>query len=323
MLSSDPSLAQPPLWAEGYWVQSSGSLSLSRVKMGGSIRVQADATLNVSGCVVPNPHSLILQGGQIRITDASQLIGSGMVVFGSSVESFTVQNASVHMRAEVLAGATVGAIVLMSSEFQYYGYWAAAQNQTGATNIEALRITLDEARSASVGLPAGTLLGTIASEDDTALNCARSGWQGWECLDDIDECLDENAGCHQVCANTPGSHQCECNSGYRLITGRWVHVHNKQAVAVCSAGEAYLTEVACVVYCSATQCEDIDECAMQFCAEAPPVQRDCRTWVDVNLTNLPPTAFPRCQHFCTNFEGTFQCSCDPGLIAAEDDAYSW
>ena len=208
------------MWAEGYWVQSGGSLSLSRLTMGGSIRVQADAALNLSACVVPGAHSLVLEGGQIRISDASQLIGAGMVEFGTSVESFSVLNSTVYLQAEVQAGATVGMIVLMSTEFQNYGYWAAALNETGARSIEDLRITMDEARSDSVGLPAGTLLGTIASEADTALNCARSGWQGWECLDDIDECLDENAGCHQVCANTPGSHHCECDSGYKLITGR-------------------------------------------------------------------------------------------------------
>ena len=33
---------------------------------------------------------------------------------------------------------------------------------------------------------------------------------------DIDECADDNGGCHHDCINTPGSHICECDPGYEL-----------------------------------------------------------------------------------------------------------
>ena len=33
---------------------------------------------------------------------------------------------------------------------------------------------------------------------------------------DINECSDENGGCSQICTNTEGSFNCECNSGYLL-----------------------------------------------------------------------------------------------------------
>ena len=30
------------------------------------------------------------------------------------------------------------------------------------------------------------------------------------------ECDNNNGGCNQVCINKPGSHECECHSGYEL-----------------------------------------------------------------------------------------------------------
>ena len=37
---------------------------------------------------------------------------------------------------------------------------------------------------------------------------------------DINECLDYNLHkCDQNCTNTPGSHQCSCLPGYRLVNG--------------------------------------------------------------------------------------------------------
>ena len=33
---------------------------------------------------------------------------------------------------------------------------------------------------------------------------------------DINECLDDNAGCQHVCDNIPGSYLCSCNDGFML-----------------------------------------------------------------------------------------------------------
>jgi len=33
---------------------------------------------------------------------------------------------------------------------------------------------------------------------------------------DINECLDNNAGCNQICENTNGSYYCSCNSGFEM-----------------------------------------------------------------------------------------------------------
>ena len=33
---------------------------------------------------------------------------------------------------------------------------------------------------------------------------------------DVNECLDNNAGCAQGCINTDGTYKCICNSGFNL-----------------------------------------------------------------------------------------------------------
>ena len=33
---------------------------------------------------------------------------------------------------------------------------------------------------------------------------------------DVDECIDSNGGCAQICNNTVGSFTCRCNEGYLL-----------------------------------------------------------------------------------------------------------
>ena len=35
---------------------------------------------------------------------------------------------------------------------------------------------------------------------------------------DINECSTNNGGCQQRCINTDGTHHCDCNSGYRLLS---------------------------------------------------------------------------------------------------------
>jgi hypothetical protein len=42
------------------------------------------------------------------------------------------------------------------------------------------------------------------------------GCQKQSCQD-VNECLDNNGGCHQKCLNTPGNFQCMCNVGFELF----------------------------------------------------------------------------------------------------------
>lgn len=252
------------------------------------MRVQADASLNISRCIFSGPHSLYMDGGHIRISDFSELKAlDGVVVLGG-IDSFSVLNSTVHMDATIADGGPAGAsIVLSGSEFQRWSSWAQSTASASTRQFADLTITLEEALSESAGLPAGTIVGTV-SENDVAITCTRTGWTGSMCLEDIDECVDEeneNGGCHQVCVNTPGSYHCECSDGYRLVSG------------------------------SESQCEDIDECELQGCAPGN-LARDCR------VENVTTLEINRCEHFCTNFEGTFQCSCDPGLSLKGVDPYS-
>ena len=41
-----------------------------------------------------------------------------------------------------------------------------------------------------------------------------------EIILDINECTMNNGGCAQLCTNTPGSYQCNCNNGYTLNLDR-------------------------------------------------------------------------------------------------------
>ena len=44
-------------------------------------------------------------------------------------------------------------------------------------------------------------------------------------------------------------------------------------------------------------------------------KRDCRADIPPNATDI---LTPRCEQWCTNYEGTFQCSCDEGLAIDSD-----
>lgn len=47
-------------------------------------------------------------------------------------------------------------------------------------------------------------------------------------LADIDECLESNGGCAEICNNLPGTHECACRKGYQLkesdgsCEGEWI-----------------------------------------------------------------------------------------------------
>ena len=34
---------------------------------------------------------------------------------------------------------------------------------------------------------------------------------------DVNECFIDNGNCGHTCINTPGSHHCNCDNGYKLI----------------------------------------------------------------------------------------------------------
>lgn len=42
---------------------------------------------------------------------------------------------------------------------------------------------------------------------------------------DVDECLDNNGGCQQVCVNTMGSYECQCTEGFFLSDNQHTCIH--------------------------------------------------------------------------------------------------
>lgn len=42
---------------------------------------------------------------------------------------------------------------------------------------------------------------------------------------DVDECLDNNGGCQQVCVNTMGSYECQCTHGFFLSDNQHTCIH--------------------------------------------------------------------------------------------------
>ncbi|XP_028649680.1 neurogenic locus protein delta-like [Erpetoichthys calabaricus] len=67
----------------------------------------------------------------------------------------------------------------------------------------------------------------------TPNHCAcNSGWTGPQCNQDINECLDNNGQCQQICINVPGSYMCECNNGYvPSPTNQWSCTENINQVS--------------------------------------------------------------------------------------------
>ncbi|OWK00463.1 PROS1 [Cervus elaphus hippelaphus] len=133
----------------------------------------------------------------------------------------------------------------------------------------------------------------------------KSGWQGEKCESDINECKDPanvNAGCSQICVNTPGSYHCSCKNGFVMLS-------NKK------------------------DCKDVDECVLKpsicgtaVCKNIPgdfececaegykynPVSKSCDD-VDECSENL-------CAQLCVNYPGGYSCYCDgkKGFKLAQD-----
>ena len=290
ILSGAPGMQPPPTWGGGYRVMGNGSLSLRSLTLGGNVTVEADGVFNVSHAVSRFGMQL---SGRTVITNCL-LLGAAPIEL-TAAAFVSIHNATVHTPAAGLVDGR-GQAALTSSSMMFWASWLSATEHASPIfghRYAHVTILLDGDRAPQASLPIGTVLGHV-TENSGQAECALPGWEGVECLDDIDECLPDNGGCEHDCINTPGSFHCGCRDGYAFISG------------------------------SLTHCEDINECDRQWCAPGP-VVRDCRTVVDPevgldpnatesNATNLVPPDGPRCEFFCTNFEGTFQCSCVDGLM---------
>ncbi|XP_033096564.1 uncharacterized protein LOC117100841 [Anneissia japonica] len=128
--------------------------------------------------------------------------------------------------------------------------------------------------------------GTCVSSPNTC-SC-HVGFEGPQC-NDINECTNNNGGCHQLCINTEGSYDCDCFMGYDEVDG-----HCKAlCVPDCGVGGTCISSnnCSCLSGFEGQQCEDVNEC-------------------------LDGTS--GCTQLCTNTDGSFTCDCYKGWTLNPD-----
>ncbi|XP_031549075.1 uncharacterized protein LOC116286652 [Actinia tenebrosa] len=141
-----------------------------------------------------------------------------------------------------------------------------------------------------------------------------SGWSGYMCERDVNECYQSNGNCQHVCTNTPGSYVCGCRKGYipdEVSKNMCIDLDEcanfKEPRCECANG---LTPKTCGAGCMntignyrcscgkgyrlihSTLCADIDECLS-------PVTNNCK-------------------QRCYNTLGSYSCDCMRGLRLSED-----
>uniref|UniRef100_A0A3B5L0J9 Signal peptide, CUB and EGF-like domain-containing protein 1 n=1 Tax=Xiphophorus couchianus TaxID=32473 RepID=A0A3B5L0J9_9TELE len=156
---------------------------------------------------------------------------------------------------------------------------------------------------------------------------------------DVDECLDNNGGCQQVCVNTMGSYECQCKDGFFLSDNQHTCIHRSdESCAVNNGGcDRTCKDTATGVRCSCPvgftlqpdgkTCKDIDECEENnggcdhfcrntvgsfecSCQKGYKLLTDERTCKDIDECSFERT----CDHTCINYPGSFECLCNKGYI---------
>ena len=217
-----------PSWAPSYNVTAGGALSLAFFTTGGPILLEEGAiALNLTDCAVR--FRVQLRGGVVFIA-RSTIDDNVQMLF--SMGALDIVNTTMH------AGPTFGAdmsgafVTISSSELWHWPEWQAGlgfsnSSTTAPAIISDVIVTLD------VDLPDGRLAGILLGQLDTCgpgeceagttfVYACAAGFEGSDCLTDIDECAGPsavtgeptNGGCGHECVNTPGSYHCECFPGY-------------------------------------------------------------------------------------------------------------
>ncbi|KAK0067662.1 fibrillin-3, partial [Biomphalaria pfeifferi] len=142
------------------------------------------------------------------------------------------------------------------------------------------------------------------------------GWTGTNCDTDSDECTLASNNCtlankpHWVCFNTPGSYDCDCDTGYKNNNGNCTG--KSQAVTY-----IYLDECAAASTNKCSQnCTNTDGSFQCSCRSGYALKADGLTCQDVNECDLKTST---CQEVCVNTDGGFTCSCYPGREVLDTD----
>ena len=110
---------------------------------------------------------------------------------------------------------------------------------------------------------------------------------------DINECLDANGGCQQMCSNFPGSYSCSCNNGFILNEDN----HN------CSG---MLLNVCMHIHC-----------VYKLKASCLTLMFVFAYFVDVQECR---DGLHNCEHICIELDGDFECACNSGFTLESDNA---
>uniref|UniRef100_H2ZJD7 Fibrillin 2b n=1 Tax=Ciona savignyi TaxID=51511 RepID=H2ZJD7_CIOSA len=166
-----------------------------------------------------------------------------------------------------------------------------------------------------------------------------------DCVD-IDECLDNNGGCHMGCTNTIGSYECSCDDGFVLAFDGHTCADRDECMEQmnrCDGGTCENTDGAfrCVCFdgfmatADLQFCEDIDECAMNAnvcmhgkchntrgsytcnCEQGYCVPQGQMICVDKDdCIEDDSLCGPHGQ--CLNVDGSFECDCPMGFVTTDD-----
>ncbi|XP_023416401.1 growth arrest-specific protein 6 isoform X3 [Cavia porcellus] len=112
------------------------------------------------------------------------------------------------------------------------------------------------------------------------------------CVQNVDECSQQNGGCGQVCLNTPGGFYCACHSGYTLSQddGRIC-----QDIDECADKEA----------CGDARCQNLPGSYTCLCDEGFEYSTQDKACRDVD-----ECAQGRCEQTCSNTLGSYTCHCN-------------
>ncbi|XP_029387781.1 growth arrest-specific protein 6 [Mus pahari] len=117
------------------------------------------------------------------------------------------------------------------------------------------------------------------------------GWGGRLCDKDVNECVQKNGGCSQVCHNKPGSFQCACHSGFSLESDG----KTCQDIDECTDSDT----------CGNARCKNLPGSYSCLCDKGYTYSSKEKTCQDVDECQQD-----RCEQMCVNSPGSYTCHCD-------------